>query len=199
MAQEFRSITYIAEQKVGKVLITASRWLAYFGGFVISAAALMTVISIIGRKLSWLGLGPIHGDFELVNIACAIAVFSFLPWCQMNSGHVCVDILASRFSNRAHSFLIFLGDLALSIVSVVILWRLWLGFGERFPYGSDTMRTILGLGSKPFYAETTFILQMPIWYGYAASILGAILFSIVSIYCTVTSLKQLLSNHEKYA
>jgi len=139
-----------AERRVGKVLEKLSRWLAYGGGAVLVALALMTVASIIGRALLPLGLRPIKGDFELVEAGCAMAIFAFLPWCQLKRGHVTVDIFIQSLPLRAQAFLGFVGDLLLALAAYVILWRLWLGFGEKFPYGGEAFRNVLGMGSKPF-------------------------------------------------
>ncbi len=170
------------EAKFGHVLKHFARWLAYAGGFVLTASALMTVISILGRAFIWAGLAPVPGDFELVEIASVVAIFAFLPWGQINRGQVTVDVLVDYFPSRLRTALGMLGDAAMSIAAAVIAWRLWLGFGERFPHGSDTIRTLLALGDRPFYVETTFILRMPVWYGYALSMIGAGFFAIVCFY-----------------
>jgi hypothetical protein len=186
-----------AEAKIGRILKRISRWLAYFGGIILTAAALMTVISILGRALIWAGLGPIPGDFELVELSCAVAVFSFLPWGQFNRAQVTVDILVDTFPPRLRIFLGMLGDLALAIAASVIAWRLWLGLGERIPHGSERIRDLLMLGDAPFFLETTFILRMPVWYGYALSMLGAGFFAIVCYYTVWRSLNWTLRGHEE--
>ena len=117
---------------MGRVMERISRGLAYFGGVVLAGIALTTVASVIGRALLGFGLGPIKGDFEIVEMGCAIAVFSFLPWCQLRRGHVTVDIFISRLSDRTQAVLGLVGDVMLSLAAFVILWRLWLGFGEKF-------------------------------------------------------------------
>lgn len=197
MSDPHLGIAPIAEAKVGRILKRLSRWLAYFGGVVLTAAALMTVISIAGRAMIKLGLGPIPGDFELVELACAVAVFSFLPWGQFNRGQVTVDILVDAFPPRLRVFLGMVGDLVLAIAASVIAWRLWLGLGERLPYGSDTIRGLLMLGDKPFYTETTFILRMPIWYGYALTMVGAAFFAIVCYYTVWRSLNWTIRGKEE--
>ncbi len=145
------------------------RWiclaLALFGGMLLTAVALMTVVSIIGRAAIPLGLGPVRGDFELVEMGVAVAVFSFLPWCQLNRGHVTVDFVVDRLPERLKAALTLAGDLALLTVSAVIVWRLWLGLGE-----------------KTSYSETTFILGLPVWYGFALGVGGAFLFVLTSLY-----------------
>ncbi len=146
----------------------------------LTAAAIMTIISIAGRAMIWAGFGPVPGDFELVELTCAVAVFSFLPWSQINRGQVTVDVLVDTFPPRLRAGFGIAGDTA--IAASVIAWRMWLGLGERLPMGSDTLRALLMLGDKPYYTETTFILRMPVWYGYALSMVGAAFFAVVCIY-----------------
>jgi len=186
----------VIEARVGRILQKLAKWLAYCGGIVLSAAALTTVISIIGRAAIPLGLGPVPGDFELVKMATVVAVFAFLPWSQIHRGQVTVDIVVDAFSPRLRAFLGMLGDLAMTLAAGVIAWRLWLGMGERIPFGSDTMRQILHLGSKPYYTETTFILHMPVWWGYALAMIGAGFFAVVCLYTFWRALNWTLSGQE---
>ena len=139
--------------------------LAIFGGVILAAISLMTFISIVGRELIPFGLSPIPGDFELVEVGCAVAVFSFLPYCHMHKGHLTVDLLIAPMSDRVFNFTTLLGDLTICGFAILIASRLWLGLGEKMSYGESTM-----------------ILEMPTWYGYALSVVGAILFAIVSVF-----------------
>ncbi len=186
-----------AERRVGRLMEGLSRWLAYAGGAVLVALALMTVASILGRALLPLGLRPIKGDFELVEAGCAIAIFAFLPWCQLKRGHVTVDIFIRTLPARAQAFLGLLGDLLLALAAWVILWRLWLGFGEKFPYGSGTLREALAMGSRPYFVETTYELEMPIWIPYAAALVGAGMFFAVSLYCVWRALNWVIEGQEE--
>ncbi|MBA5764788.1 TRAP transporter small permease, partial [Vibrio sp. 404] len=61
------------EARTGRALEALARAMAYGGGLVLVAIAVITVASIIGRALIRLGLGPITGDFELVEAGCAVA------------------------------------------------------------------------------------------------------------------------------
>ena len=107
------------ERRTGRVLDGLARGLALLGGVVLAGVAAMTVVSVIGRALVGYGLGPVPGDFELVQIGCAIAVFSFMPWCQLNRGHVTVDLLVERLPLRMQRGLRVLGELALLVLAVV--------------------------------------------------------------------------------
>lgn len=184
------------EARVGRVLEALARGLAYAGGLILVAIAIVTVLSIIGRALIFAGLGPIKGDFEMVEMGCAIAVFFFLPWCQLKRGHVTVDILVDRMPRRAHAGFGLIGDLCVLIAASVIAWRLYLGFGEKFPYGSDALRESLSMGYKPFFAETTYELELPIWIPYGLALVGALIFVLVSAYSVWRSLNWTLAGQE---
>lgn len=154
-----------AEAAVGAFLEKFARLLALFGGVILAAIAVTTVVSVIGRAFIFAGLGPIPGDFEIVQTGCAVAVFSFLPWCQLKRGHVTVDIVTDRFPARGRAVFSLVGDIALCAAAILIAWRLWLGLNEKISYG-----------------EETYILAMPVWWGYALSMVGAALFAVIGAY-----------------
>ncbi len=181
------------EKATFPLLSKLARWLAYFGGFVLTAIAVMTVISIIGRAFVGFGLGPIKGDFELVEIGSAIAVFSFLPWCQLNQGHVTVDIFSNRFPVVVQRFLKLLGNIVITLIAFVLTWRIWMGMGERVTWFEQSTRDVLGFGYKPFSPPETFILGVPVWYGYVLGVVGTMLFSIVAVFTVVRSINELSS------
>jgi len=184
------------ERRVGYWLERLDRQLAYFGGFILALIALVTVVSVIGRFLSFAGLGPIKGDFEIVENGCAIAIFAFMPLAQLKRGHVTVDLFVSALPLRVQAFLGFLGDALLTLAAFVILWRLYLGFGEKFPYGSDSLRALLGLGAKPFFPETTYELEVPVWIPFGLALIGAFFFFVTGLYTMWRSLNWTLTGQE---
>ena len=187
-----------AEARVGRVLEQIARALAYFGGIVLVSFAIMTVLSTIGRAFVGLqiGLGPIPGDFELVEAGTAVAVFCFLPWCQLNQGHVTVDIVADRLPARVNDTLILIGNALVLAVAFVIAWRLWMGFGEQVTWFSQSARDMLGFGYKPFTYNSTYILGMPLWYSYSLSFVGAAFFALTSAFTVWRALNDLLGRSE---
>jgi len=186
------------EQRVGQLLSHPARWLACFGGLVLTVIAVLTVVSIIGRALTGVELGgfafsAVKGDFELVEIGAAVAVFCFLPWCQLNRGHVRVDIISRVIPGRLDALLELIGDLAIALIAIIITWRIWMGMGERVTWFSQEVRDTLGFGYKPFSVETTFILGWPTWYGYAVGFIGCLLFSIVALYTVWRSINEVIA------
>lgn len=161
--------------------VAIARGLALCGGMVVLGMALVTVVSVTGRALSGIGLAPIPGDFELVELGCAVAVFCFLPWCQVSRSHVRVDLIGPLVPASVYRWFGWIGDLVLTGFLGVLLARLWQGFGERFPHGNPGFRAGLGFGPPPFFAETTYELQIPLWIPYAVAVTGLALAFLVSV------------------
>ena len=183
-----------SEKRVERFANQLSKGLVFFGGAVLTALAFMTVLSTLGRAFVGLqiGLGPIPGDFELVEAGTAVSVFCFMSWCQLNQGHVTVDIFTNQFGQRANALLILIGNSLIFIVAFVIAWRLWMGFGEQVTWFSQPIRDLIGFGYKPFTNNTTYILGMPFWYSYLLSFIGAFCFALISAFTVWRSLNDLL-------
>ncbi|MBX3531458.1 MAG: TRAP transporter small permease [Rhizobiaceae bacterium] len=152
-------------QGLSRAVVGMARWLAILGGAVLIAITVMTVISIVGRGFIWAGLGPVPGDFELVEAGAAFAVFAFLPWCQINRGHATVDVFTSYLSPGANRVIDLISEAVMTFVIVLIAWRLWYGLLDKLRYN-----------------ETTFILQFPVWWGYAAAMFAASVGVLVSLF-----------------
>jgi TRAP-type C4-dicarboxylate transport system permease small subunit len=156
----------------GRVLELLARASAIFGGLVLTAAMLMTVLSVIGRALvnvvggvpgfGW--MGPVPGDYEIVELAAAVGVAAFLPMCQMRGGHVLVDMFFARSGPRALSGFSALSNLLFVIAGGVIVWRLYLGTISKFQY-----------------QESSMVLQIPVGWGY----LGLTIFFAIAVLCAI--------------
>lgn len=178
------------EKVTGWYLNRLAQILAAFGGCILILLALISVVSILGRWINMGGFRAINGDYELIEAGTAIAVFAFLPLCQLNRGHVTVDLLVERFPIFLQNLLTLLGDLVIAIVAFVVMWRLYLGFGEKLPFFSQETRDILSMGYKPFFPETTYELEIPLWQPMGLALIGAVIFFIVSAYTVWRSFNQ---------
>jgi len=167
------------------IMMGLARFMAIIGGIVLTLLVFLTCLSILGRSVNgilhgafieniapgfakWaldLGIGPINGDYELVEAGVAFAIFAFIPLCQITSGHASVDILVNQFPHRVNRFLRMITEIVFAVVLVLIAWRLY-----------------EGMMSKMGYRETTFLLQFPIWWAYAASFSGAVVAAVVGVY-----------------
>jgi TRAP-type C4-dicarboxylate transport system permease small subunit len=121
-------------------LAAVTRPLAIAGGLVMLAAAIMVVVSIAMR---WLISWSIAGDIELVQIATAVAVFSFLPLCQLHRGNIIVDTFTTRLPLSVRNALDALWDLVYAVLAGIIVWRLALGAWDSLR--SNTVSMMLGL------------------------------------------------------
>lgn len=120
------------------------RFFAALGGLVLLAMMLMTVASVLRRSL--LG-APIPGDFELVELGSAVAIFCFLPWCQVTGGNVLVDFFTAGSTPRSNHLLEAAGDLLYLLIAALLAWRLFHGGAEMRAYGEQTM-----------------VLRIPLWW-----------------------------------
>lgn len=153
-----------------------ARLLALVGGAVLLALTLLTCISIIGRVfVPWgIGLGPIRGIYDMTEIGMAAAVFSFLPWAQYKEAHARVDLFQFAMPHKADQFLDILFNTGMAFVAAAGTYRLYLGMQDKLSYG-----------------ETTLIAQIPVWQGYAAGLVGAVGFVIISVFCTLRAARRL--------
>jgi len=145
---------------------------AFAGGAVFVVMIGMSATSIVSRTL----LGrPLPGDFELVQLGCAIGVAAFLPWCQMRRGNIIVDFFTVRLSPRAQSLLDAGGALLLALVMALVAWRA--AYGAITVYDSG---------------ERAMISRYPQWIGYAAIVPPLALTALAGIYTAWDSLKKTL-------
>lgn len=147
---------------VGRTLLVLARALSWFGGSVLIAMLGVSVVSVVGRKFFD---SPVQGDFELVQLGCAVCVACFLPWCQIEKGHVIVDFFTLKLSPRARNRLDAIGALLLALCAALLAWRLALG-------------TISVWTNQ----ETTMILGAPIWLGYAPLVPAFALLAATGLY-----------------
>lgn len=173
-----------------------ARFMALLGGIVLSALVGLTSISILGRGLNtfghsdvltglsqgaadWLigtGVGPLTGDFELVESGIAFAIFAFLPICQLYAAHATVDVFTNMLPKKANKLLITFWEIVLSAVMILIALRLF-----------------EGLMSKLGNGETTFLLQYPVWWSFAASFAAAAVAAVVALYCAAARVIEVIS------
>ena len=130
-------------------------WWALLGGFVLLGIALLTAWStatgfIFGK--------PLPGDFELTQILVAVAVFSFLPYCQLTDANVTADLFTAGAGPRTVAALRLLAAVLALGISVLLTWRTWAGM----------------LDYRQF-VETTTILKIPIWTAYVPALVSLVL------------------------
>lgn len=134
------------------------RAMTFVGIGVLMAIAALSLISIVGRSLNGLGLSPVPGDFELVEVGTAVAVFCFLPWTHLRRAHAVVDLFWGALPKALKPFIVVMSDLLMLLLWVVLIWRMGVAIAEYRDNG-----------------ETTLLLLMPMWLLYSAAMVPAAL------------------------
>lgn len=127
----------------GALVVRAVRWWALLGGVLTLALALMTAASaasnlLVGR--------PFAADYELVKHVIAVAIFMFLPYCQMTGSNVTVDIFTENMGERGKYAMAALSSLFALAFSGLLMVQMYSGF----------------LGYLR-YQEVTPVLRLPLW------------------------------------
>lgn len=109
----------------------ATGW-ALAGGGLFCAIALMSIVSILSRKLF---NAPIQGDVELLQMGAAVGAATFLPLCEAGDQHIRVDALTSRLAPGARARLDALAHGMLAVMAGLLTWRTGLYMVETYQTG----------------------------------------------------------------
>ena len=154
----------------GLVLRLCTGW-AILGGIVLLAVVALNVTSILGAALFG---RAILGDFELTEVGVALAVFAFLPYCQIAGLNVTADIFTARASRLWLSVFALLGGAIALAFGAFLLWRMYFGMLDQ-----------------RLYEATTTILQLPLWWAYAGCLASLALLVLASAASVVDALHRL--------
>jgi TRAP-type C4-dicarboxylate transport system permease small subunit len=155
---------------LGRLLLRLSQISAGFGGVALVSIALMTMYSVVARVVF---SSPIQGDFELVQLGCAVCVASFLPYCQWQRANIIVDFFTVRASPRSRA--------AMDAVGAVLLGGATLLAGVRTGYGAMAVREA---------QETSMLMGVPVWLSYAFITPGLLLTSAIAFYTAYRYIKE---------
>jgi hypothetical protein len=120
--------------------------IALLGGVLALGVALLVVVSVVGRWLSgtplaktlrW--LGPVDGDFEMVQMATAVAIFAFLPYCQARRGNIVVDTFTAWLPARVDAYIDAFWDIVYAGIMGLLTTCLMTGVIEHYRSGQTTM------------------------------------------------------------
>lgn len=167
--------------------------MAIAGGLVLSGIILMVCFSILGRTATWFvhsghlpwladlvaatGIGPVRGDYELLEFALPVALFGFLAWCQVTAGHASVDIFTDGWRPWAKRVLLAIIEVVFAVVLVLIAVQLYNGMLVQ-----QRRRT------------TTFLLQYPVWWSYQAAVIPAFAAAAVGVWMAFVRLAEAALN-----
>ncbi|MBP1848756.1 TRAP transporter small permease [Rhizobium halophytocola] len=145
---------------------------ALCGGVVLLAVVAMQTASVVMGAFG----APLPGDFELTELGIAVAVFAFLPYCQMTDANVTADIFTSGLGSRALGILGLIASLLALVFAVVMVWRTWAGMENQFDYGYQTA-----------------ILSIKIGYAFIPIIVSLVLLAIASVLSLIDNVRQTAS------
>lgn len=176
-----------------------ARMLALLGGAVLLGLIALTCVSILGRQangflnsafaqqfvpelavgLLALGIGPVSGDYELVELGMGIAIFCFLPYCHLTLGHARVDLFLSNANGTSARLLRAATEGLFTLALVMIAWRLGVGTQGRMTSG-----------------QTSYLLHVPLWLPYMAAVLAASFAALSSATLLVVRLAEVIAQRD---
>ena len=174
--------------RVYRFFLKLSLVMAYLGGIMLVGLILLTCVSVIGRSLNGvlhsdfieglmpgvatallgMGIGPINGDYELIEAGIAFSIFAFLPLCQISGAHATVDIFTAKLSDRNNRILRMIIEVVFAAVLVLIAMQLYEGMQSKMRSG-----------------QTTLLIEFPVWWGYRLSLIGARVAAAVAVYLAI--------------
>lgn len=149
----------------GQKLYRLTRLFAIAGGLGFVSLVVMSLISIVGRKIASM---PVPGDIEVMQMGTAIASAAMLAYCEMERHHLRVDFFTAKVSAGVRDRLDALSHWLLALVAVLVAWR--------------TGASALSLKEA---GETSMILAWPVWMVVAALVPSFILLALAGMYNAV--------------
>lgn len=176
-----------------------ARLFALLGGTVLSLLVVQTCLSIVGRSINSIlhgdfmqstmpgvadvllatGVGPINGDFELVQTGMAFVIFAFIPICQLSGAHASVDIFTQKLPTRINHVLRMVTEVVFAIILVVIAFQLFQGTLSKMNSG-----------------QITLLLEFPLWWAYAFALTGAVATAVIGVYVAAMRIVEVLTQRQ---
>ena len=151
---------------VERAIARAARWLALAGGALALVLSILVVVSVLSRRFF---STPVPGDFELVQMGTALAIFAFLPICQLQRSNIIVDTFTAWLPRRAQDMIDCVWDLVYAAAM-----------------GTIGMTMIRGATDSFRNFENTMVLQFPVW---PALSISALLCLFLAAVCVFTAAK----------
>jgi TRAP-type C4-dicarboxylate transport system permease small subunit len=146
----------------GRALLTVAKNVAIAGGLVFVALVVMSLVSIVGRKLF---ARPVPGDVELLQMCAAFASSAFFAYCHMANGDVKVDFFTHNAPPRIVARLDAVGSLLVGLFGALLAWR-----------------TAVGALAVQEVGETSAVLAVPVWIAQGLMVPGFLLLAAAGLY-----------------
>lgn len=132
---------------LGRALERVCELVAMLGGLLLIAIILVSGVSVAARSLPHLlglagvktALRGIPGDIEIVQLGCAVAVFSYLPLCQFRRANVLVGVFTKRLPVRYRSIFDLAANLLFLVLTATLAVEMGYGTAEKFRNDDTTM------------------------------------------------------------
>lgn len=147
---------------VGRVLLWVSKLAAAVGGLMFVVLVVVSLVSIVGRKLF---SAPVPGDMEILQLVAAAAAANFFAYCHLIHGDLKVDLFTAALPRRWIHTLEALASLAVAAFGAILAWRIGAGAASTLDAG-----------------ETSAILAWPVGWFQAAMVPGFILLALSGLY-----------------
>jgi TRAP-type C4-dicarboxylate transport system permease small subunit len=154
-----------------------ARLLALTGGAILLAVSALVTTSVVLRIVTGSG---IDGDFEIVQLAAAIAAFCLFPLCLAIRGNIFVDTFTTGLPKRWNAVLDGLWDTLFGLIILVFAARMVVGSVDQF-------------ASK----TTLMVLPIPTWWAVALCAGLAALLGITALAVGVRMLRDDVMGDEK--
>ncbi len=149
----------------GRLLFALAKWFAYAGGLIFIALVLMSVVSIVGRKLF---NAPVPGDVEVLQMAAAFGSATFFAYCHLTHGDVKVDFFTANLTSGRRLILDSAGSLLVGLIGALLAWR-----------------TGVGAMSLKEAGESSAVLEVPVWMAQALMVPSFVLLALAGFYMCV--------------
>jgi len=146
----------------GGALERVTRTLAGIGGVFLLLSVVISIVSISGRYA--LGL-PVPGDYELVELVCAVAVFLFFPYTHAIGGNLTAEFFTSGLPGRWRIALDAVHDVIFALIAALLAWRLGAGMLDKIHHG-----------------DTSLLIRVPLWWPYTVAVACMWLLCVVAIW-----------------
>jgi TRAP-type C4-dicarboxylate transport system permease small subunit len=139
-----------------------TRALALVGGALMLLAVAITLVSVVGR---YAFSRPVPGDYELVELTCAVGVFLFFPYTHAVNGNICALFFTSGLSERSKQTLDVAHDVIFAVIAAVLTWRLSTALMDKYATG-----------------EASILIRIPFWWAYSVAVLSMALLTVVCLW-----------------
>lgn len=133
-------------KKIQLLLKSLSGYFNWIAAAAIVLIMMITVLDVIFRMLKI----PVSGAYDLISLFGSVAISFSLAYTSVEKGHIAVDFLFNKFSDRAQSVVSSINNLIGAIFFLIVGWQSWV-LAESLKKSGEVSMTIQ-LPTYPFVA-----------------------------------------------